>query len=215
MKFGVGQPVPSVRRRQACHRTRPFPGRHRGCPRQVYAVFLRSPHAHAAYPFDRYRGGRGRARCARRLYRRRLQRRWPRACRRRRCRAKSADGSPMFAPQRPALVIDRVRYVGDPVAMVIAETLAQAKDAAELVAVDYEALPSVTRYGGGGPARRAARVGRKSRTTSRIPSARQQGQRPTPPSRMPRMSCGALRYHAGACPIHGAARRDRHLRCRR
>ena len=57
---------------------------------------------------------------------------------------KKRDGSPMFAPQRPALVVDRVRYVGDPVAMVIAETLAQAKDAAELVVVDYEPLPSVT-----------------------------------------------------------------------
>jgi carbon-monoxide dehydrogenase large subunit len=57
---------------------------------------------------------------------------------------KKADGSPMFAPQRPALVTDRVRYVGDPVAMVIAETLMQAKDAAELVAIEYEALPSVT-----------------------------------------------------------------------
>src|SRR6185437_11039643 len=44
----------------------------------------------------------------------------------------------------PALVVDRARYVGDPVAMVIAETLEQAKDAAELVAVDYEPLPSVT-----------------------------------------------------------------------
>jgi len=57
---------------------------------------------------------------------------------------KKRDGSPMFAPQRPALVIDCVRYVGDPVAMVIAGTLAQAKDAAELVEVDYEPLPSVT-----------------------------------------------------------------------
>ena len=57
---------------------------------------------------------------------------------------KKKDGSPMFAPQRPALVADRVRYVGDPVAMVIAETLAQAKDAAELVDVDYEPLPAVT-----------------------------------------------------------------------
>ncbi len=57
---------------------------------------------------------------------------------------KKRDGSPMFAPQRPALVVDRARYVGDPVAMVIAETLAQAKDAAELVIVDYEPLPSVT-----------------------------------------------------------------------
>ncbi len=41
-------------------------------------------------------------------------------------------------------MIDRVRYVGDPAAMVVAETLAQAKDAAELVEIDYAALPSVT-----------------------------------------------------------------------
>src|SRR5215470_16884852 len=57
---------------------------------------------------------------------------------------KRPDGKPMYAPQRPPLVTDRVRYVGDPVAMVIADTLAEAKDAAELVNVDYEALPSVT-----------------------------------------------------------------------
>jgi carbon-monoxide dehydrogenase large subunit len=57
---------------------------------------------------------------------------------------KKVDGSPMFAPQRPALVSERARYVGDPVAMVIAETLEQAKDASELVEVDYEPLPSVT-----------------------------------------------------------------------
>ncbi|MBM3621210.1 MAG: xanthine dehydrogenase family protein molybdopterin-binding subunit [Alphaproteobacteria bacterium] len=60
---------------------------------------------------------------------------------------KKADGSPMFAPPRPALCVDRVRYVGDPVAMVIADTLAQAKDAAELVEVDYEPLPSSTDTG--------------------------------------------------------------------
>jgi aerobic carbon-monoxide dehydrogenase large subunit len=57
---------------------------------------------------------------------------------------KRPDGKPMYAPQRPPLVTDRVRYVGDPVVMVIADTLAEAKDAAELVNIDYEALPSVT-----------------------------------------------------------------------
>jgi carbon-monoxide dehydrogenase large subunit len=57
---------------------------------------------------------------------------------------KRPDGKPMFAPQRPALVVDRVRYVGDPVVMVIADTLAEAKDAAELVRIDYEPIPSVT-----------------------------------------------------------------------
>jgi aerobic carbon-monoxide dehydrogenase large subunit len=54
------------------------------------------------------------------------------------------DGSPMFAPAHPVLVRDRVRCVGDPVAFLIAETLAQAEDGAELVRVDYEPLPAVT-----------------------------------------------------------------------
>src|SRR5207249_4796603 len=54
------------------------------------------------------------------------------------------DGSPMFAPSHPTLVQERVRHVGDPVALVVAESLAQAEDAAGLVAVDYEPLPSVT-----------------------------------------------------------------------
>jgi aerobic carbon-monoxide dehydrogenase large subunit len=54
------------------------------------------------------------------------------------------DGSPMFAPAHPVLVRDRVRCVGDPVAFLVAEALAQAEDAAELVRIDYEPLPSVT-----------------------------------------------------------------------
>jgi carbon-monoxide dehydrogenase large subunit len=57
---------------------------------------------------------------------------------------KRPDGSPMFAPPHRGLTPDRVRYVGDPVAMVIAETLAQAEDAAERLRIDYEPLPSVT-----------------------------------------------------------------------
>ena len=54
------------------------------------------------------------------------------------------DGSPMFAPPLPALVADRVRRVGDYVAFVVAETLNQAKDAAERIVVDYDPLPAVT-----------------------------------------------------------------------
>jgi aerobic carbon-monoxide dehydrogenase large subunit len=57
---------------------------------------------------------------------------------------KRPDGSPMFAPPHRGLTGERARYVGDPVAMVVAETLAQAEDAAELLAIDYEPLPSVT-----------------------------------------------------------------------
>ena len=53
------------------------------------------------------------------------------------------DGSPMVEPPHPPLVPDRVRHVGDQVAVVIAETKAQAKAAAALVDVDYEPLPAV------------------------------------------------------------------------
>jgi carbon-monoxide dehydrogenase large subunit len=53
------------------------------------------------------------------------------------------DGKPMNEPPHPVLAQGKVRYVGDGVALVIAETLAQAKDAAELIDVDYEVLPSV------------------------------------------------------------------------
>jgi carbon-monoxide dehydrogenase large subunit len=54
------------------------------------------------------------------------------------------DGSPMFAPTHPVLVRDRVRYVGDPVVFLVAETAAAAEDAAEQVRIDYAPLPSVT-----------------------------------------------------------------------
>src|SRR5262244_560419 len=57
---------------------------------------------------------------------------------------KRPDGSPMFAPAHRGLTQDRVRYVGDPIALVIASTAAQAADAVELVRVDYEPLPAVT-----------------------------------------------------------------------
>jgi carbon-monoxide dehydrogenase large subunit len=56
---------------------------------------------------------------------------------------KNRDGSPIRYTPRPALAADKVRYVGDPVACVIAETLAQAKDAAEAVSIDTEPLPVV------------------------------------------------------------------------
>jgi carbon-monoxide dehydrogenase large subunit len=142
MKFGIGQPV----RRYEDVRLLTGRGHYQDDvvqPRQSYCVFIRSPHAHAkilgidtaaakAAPgvvaiytgADYAADGLG----------------MPKANMPR----KKRDGSPMFAPQRPALVVDRVRYVGDPLAMVIAETLEQAKDAAELVQVDYEALPSAT-----------------------------------------------------------------------
>lgn len=54
------------------------------------------------------------------------------------------DGSPLSYPPQYALTSDRARYVGDPVAFVVAETLDQARDAAELIDVSYKQLPVVT-----------------------------------------------------------------------
>ena len=56
---------------------------------------------------------------------------------------KRRDGSPMFKSAYPVLAQDRVRWIGDPVAFIVAETAAQAADAAELIEVDYEPLPAV------------------------------------------------------------------------
>jgi carbon-monoxide dehydrogenase large subunit len=56
---------------------------------------------------------------------------------------KRRDGSPAYRPRYPALVKDRVRWVGDYVAFVVADTAHQAADAAELIAVGYEPLPAV------------------------------------------------------------------------
>jgi carbon-monoxide dehydrogenase large subunit len=58
--------------------------------------------------------------------------------------AKNRDGSPTVRPPQYALAQDRVRYVGDPVAVVVAETALQARDAADAVVLDIDALPAVT-----------------------------------------------------------------------
>jgi carbon-monoxide dehydrogenase large subunit len=64
---------------------------------------------------------------------------------------KRPDGSALTAPPRHCLAVDEVRFVGEPVAAVIAETLGQARDAAEAIEVDYAELPAVI-----GPGRAAA-----------------------------------------------------------
>src|SRR3984957_2393964 len=55
----------------------------------------------------------------------------------------SKDGTPMKMAPHPALATGKACHVGDPVAVVVAETLSQAKDAAEMVACGYEVLPAV------------------------------------------------------------------------
>ena len=62
-------------------------------------------------------------------------------------KAKNKDDSEMFTPERTALTNDKVRHVGDPIAVVIAETYELAKNASELIIVDIDELPAVTNCG--------------------------------------------------------------------
>ncbi len=112
-------------------------------PGQLHAVLLRSPHAHARIARIDTKAAEAAPGVAfvltgEMLARENLGGPSPTLKRTR------PDGSPMFWRAHPGLAVGRVRYVGDPVAVVFAETLGQAKDAAELVEVDYEDLPSVT-----------------------------------------------------------------------
>jgi carbon-monoxide dehydrogenase large subunit len=110
-------------------------------PRQTHAYFLRSPHAHAKIrSIDTTTAAKapgvvaiftGKDIAADRLGG--LICGWT---------VTSKDGTPMKAGAHPVLALDTVRYVGDHVAMVVAETQSQAKSAAEMIEVDYEALPA-------------------------------------------------------------------------
>jgi carbon-monoxide dehydrogenase large subunit len=59
-------------------------------------------------------------------------------------RLDNSDDSAIEAPAQMPLAAERVRFVGEPVALIVAETFAQARDAAELIAVEYRPLPAVT-----------------------------------------------------------------------
>lgn len=110
---------------------------------QLYAAFVRSPHAHgvlrgidisqaeamkgvvAIYRGEDLAGqGYGLLKCV--------------------VEHPNRDGSPIRKPARNALATDKVRFVGDPIAMVVARTAVQARDAAEAVLLDIEILPAVT-----------------------------------------------------------------------
>jgi carbon-monoxide dehydrogenase large subunit len=109
---------------------------------EAHGYVLRSPHAHAritAIDVARARAAPG-VLCVLTvadLARRGLGTLMPAVRRRRR------NGASAFVCPQPLLARDRVRYVGDPVAFVVADSINQAKDAAELIAVDYEILPAV------------------------------------------------------------------------
>jgi carbon-monoxide dehydrogenase large subunit len=110
-------------------------------PNQRYAVFVRSPHAHAKIRSIDTKRAQAMPGVARVFTGADLQGKvnglpcgWL---------ITSTDGQPMKEPPHPVLAIDKVRYVGDHVALVVADTLQQARDAAEAVEVDYEELPAV------------------------------------------------------------------------
>jgi aerobic carbon-monoxide dehydrogenase large subunit len=138
-KFGIGQPVrrsedPKLVRGEGCYAD-DF-----NRPRQAYAVIVRSREAHGvirAISTDAAKtmpGVLGVYAAAD------LSAYGPLKCN---MPLKSRDGSPIRYTPRPALAGDKVRFVGDPVVCVVAETVAQAKDAAEAVAIDIEPLPVV------------------------------------------------------------------------
>ncbi len=142
LQFGVGQPVP--------RNEDPILVRGEGrytddvnVEGQLYAHFVRSPYAHgiirgidaeaaramkgvvAVYTgADLAAAGYGNLKCV--------------------FSFSGRDGKPQLATPRPALAVDKVRFVGDPVAVVIAKTAVQARDAAEAVSLDIEVLPAVT-----------------------------------------------------------------------
>jgi carbon-monoxide dehydrogenase large subunit len=141
-QFGMGQPV----RRAEDQRFVTGQGRYTtdiALPRQAHAHVLRSPHAHAritrldltaaaAAPgvlgiftgADLAADGIGPLPCLAPIANR--------------------DGSPAKMPPHPCLVTDRVRHVGDQIAFIVAETAEAARDAAELIEIEYEPLPAVT-----------------------------------------------------------------------
>ena len=108
----------------------------------AHGYVVRSPHAHAriaALDVGRARTASG-VLCVligEDLARRGLGTLMPAVRRRRR------NGASAFVCPQPLLAGDRVRYVGDPVAFIVAETVNQAKDAAELIDIDYQLLPAV------------------------------------------------------------------------
>ena len=108
--------------------------------RQTYAYFLRSPHAHAAIrSIDAQKAKRspgvvGVFTGADLTGVNGLPCGWL---------ITGTDGKPMNEPPHPVLAQGKVRYVGDAVALVVAESIDQAKDAAEQIVVDYDVLPAV------------------------------------------------------------------------
>jgi carbon-monoxide dehydrogenase large subunit len=139
-KYGVGQPI---RRKEDDTLVR-GKGRYTddfSLPGQAYAWIVRSTHAHGIIRGIDTDAARGMPGVLGVWTGRDLTEYAPYTCG---LPLKNRDGSPLLQTNRLPLMTDKVRFVGDPVAFVVAETLAQARDAAEAVIVDVEPLPAVT-----------------------------------------------------------------------
>ena len=120
-------------------------------PRQAYAIFVRSPHAHARIlAIDvtqaRLKPGVIAVLTGRDMLADGVQplQHKPAAVGPANPKIPNRDGTPAFSAPQHALAIDTVRHVGEALVMVIADTLAAAKDGAESMEIEYEILPSVT-----------------------------------------------------------------------
>ena len=138
-KFGVGQPVrrsedPKLVRGEGCYTD------DLSRPGQAYAVMVRSRDAHGVIKSIDTTAAKAMPGVLGVYTASDLSAYGPLKCL---LPLKSRDGSPIRYTPRPALTGDKVRFVGDPVACVVAETVAQAKDAAEAVTIDIETLPVV------------------------------------------------------------------------
>jgi carbon-monoxide dehydrogenase large subunit len=139
-KFGIGQPVPRTED--------PVLVQGHGhylddlnLPGQAFAVIVRSSHAHGVIQSIDIETARGMPGVLGIYTGADLGAYGPLKCN---VPFKNRDGSDMRKPVCPALPTDKVRFAGQPVACVVAETLLQAKDAAEAVVVEIESLPAVT-----------------------------------------------------------------------
>jgi carbon-monoxide dehydrogenase large subunit len=141
-RFAVGQPVPRAEDPVLLRGE----GRYAddfNLPGQAHAVMVRSPHAHGLIrrieaAAARHRPGVLAVYTAADLAEGGIGPLPPRQV------MNNRDGTPMLSPVRWALATDKVRHVGEAVAVVVAETVALAKDAADAVDIDIEPLPAVT-----------------------------------------------------------------------
>jgi aerobic carbon-monoxide dehydrogenase large subunit len=138
-KFGIGQPVRRIEDQrfitgQGCFTADIFP------QAALSAVFLRSPHAHAKFTIGDLEAASAKPGVACILTAKDLAHLRDLPCL---APMSNEDGSRMRVPSYPLLAKTHVRHVGDAVAMIVAATEAEARDAAEAIAVNYEPLPSI------------------------------------------------------------------------